>query len=155
MNRLFAIMKTVSNIWKHTDLAPCLRLPLFASRICAGFPSPVDDHVEETLDLHDLLVTRPAATFYLRVEGDSMCEAGILSGDIVVVDKSLTAQDGDIVIAVLDAELTIKRMGKKDGRVALYPENKAYAPIVVSPEQDLVIWGVVTGCVRQFRQGKK
>ncbi|MBA4118909.1 MAG: hypothetical protein C0514_08465 [Candidatus Puniceispirillum sp.] len=145
---------TVTQRSSHNTKAPSLELPLFASRIMAGFPSPADDHVERTLDLHTLLVERPAATFYLRVEGDSMCEAGILSGDIVVVDRSLTPQDGDIVIAVLDGELTIKRMGKKDGFVALFPENKAYDPILVLPDQALEIWGVVTGCVRQFRRAK-
>ena len=145
---------TVTHRWSHNAKAPSLELPLFATRIMAGFPSPADDHVERTLDLHTLLVERPAATFYLRVEGDSMCEAGILSGDIVVVDRSLTPQDGDIVIAVLDGELTIKRMGKKDGFVALIPENKAYDPILVLPDQAFEIWGVVTGCVRQFCRTK-
>lgn len=119
-------------------------LPLFASPVHAGFPSPADDFIEQQLNLHDLLVTRPAATYFLRVVGDSMRDAGIVPGDVLVVDRSLPALHGDIVIASLDGEFTVKRLEKNGGRVRLLAENEHYAPIVMHPENELQIWGVVT-----------
>lgn len=137
------------NVFRPQSSGRGLRRPLFASRIPAGFPSPADDYVEDMLDLEKLLVQHPAATFYLRVSGDSMSGAGILSGDILVVDRSVEPAHGRIVVAAVDNELTVKRLHQRDNRMALLPENPDYPPIEISGEADLVIWGVVTGVVRQ------
>jgi len=126
------------------DLPPSLRLPLFGHKIAAGFPSPADDYVEDRIDLNQHLIRHKEATFFLRVKGDSMLGAGIHNGDLLVVDRALEPVDGKIVIAVLDGELTVKRLERRAGQVRLMPESPAFAPIVVNNEQDLVIWGVVT-----------
>ncbi|MEG3640823.1 transcriptional repressor LexA [Magnetococcus sp. PR-3] len=125
-------------------------IPLAGSRVAAGFPSPADDFVEAQLDLNQHLVKHPAATFFVRVSGDSMIDAGIHPGDILVVDRALEAESGQIVIAVLDGELTVKRLEKRSNKLFLMPENRAYPPIEVTEEADLVIWGVVTSTVHQF-----
>lgn len=119
-------------------------LPLYSSKVQAGFPSPGDDYIERYLDLNQQLVKHPAATFIVTATGDSMTDAGIRSGDMLVVDKSLEAQHGKIVIAALNGELTVKRLSKTGGRVQLLPANSKYNPIDITDEQDLVIWGVVT-----------
>jgi DNA polymerase V len=119
-------------------------LPLFLSQVPAGFPSPADDYIDKTLDLNECLIKHPAATFFVRVAGDSMIEAGIRSKDILVVDRSLEATDQKIVIAVLDGELTVKRIRKKNGRLFLVPENGDFKPLEVTPERRFEVWGVVT-----------
>jgi DNA polymerase V len=118
----------------------------------AGFPSPADDHLERDLDLHELLIAHPAATYYVRLSGDSMKDAGLYDGDILVVDRSIEAAHGHIVVAVLDGDLTVKRLHRKDGQVQLRPENPSYPPISIHPEQECIIWGVVTGSIRQFQK---
>jgi len=125
-------------------------LPLFGSRVSAGFPSPADDYLEDTLDLNSHLIKRPAATFLVRVSGDSMINAGIHPDDILVVDRSIEPTDGRIVIAVLDGELTVKRLSKRNGQVQLLPENPDFTPITVTEEQDLRIWGVVTNVIHSL-----
>ncbi|OGT88945.1 MAG: DNA polymerase V [Gammaproteobacteria bacterium RIFOXYD12_FULL_61_37] len=122
-------------------------LPLYASRVSAGFPSPADDYLEGTLDLNEHLVKHPAATFFVRVSGDSMLNAGIHPGDILVVDRSLTPVSGRIVIAALDGELTVKRFDQRNGRTRLLAENPAYAPIEIQDGNELHIWGVVTNVI--------
>ncbi|OQS10042.1 error-prone repair protein UmuD [Chromobacterium violaceum] len=126
-------------------------LPLVLSPVRAGFPSPADDYLDDSINLHDYLVTDPPATFIVRVRGDSMIGAGIAAGDLLVVDKGLTANHGDIVIAVLDGEFTVKRLHRMRGRCALIAENPAYPPIQLADGQELEIWGVVRGCVKRFR----
>ena len=126
-----------------------LVLPFYLHRIPAGFPSPADDYIETGLDLNDLLVRNPAATFMVRVSGDSMIGVGIHDGDILVVDRSETAVHGKIVVAALDGEMTVKRLHLKDGQCRLVPENKAFQSIQVGTEQDLQVWGVVVGVVRR------
>lgn len=121
-----------------------LARPLYAHRIPAGFPSPAENDVEQTLDLNRLLVRNRDATFFLRVDGDSMLGAGIHDGDLLVIDRSLPAQPGRIVIAVLDGALTVKRLEKRGARLFLLPENPAFAEIEVGEAQELMIWGVVT-----------
>jgi DNA polymerase V len=125
-------------------------VPLFASSPAAGFPAPGDDSVEKSLNVHDLLVTHPASTFFVRVEGDSMEGAGIFSGDILVVDRSLDAAAGRIVVAAINGELVVKRLARHGDQLALCSENPAYAPIMVGESEDCFIWGVVSGSVRQF-----
>ena len=124
--------------------------PLYSSRPQAGFPAPGDDQVERSLDINDLVVQNPAATFFVRVEGDSMEEAGIFSGDVLVVDRSVDAKDGRIVVAAVNGELLVKRLTKIDGQPALLSENEQYAPIFLGDGEECFIWGVVVGSVRQF-----
>lgn len=132
------------------EITEALSLPLYASRIPAGFPSPAEDYIETTLDLNKLLINNPVATFMVRVSGESMIGAGIQDGDILVVDRSVEATHGKIVVAVLDGEMTVKRLHLKNGQCRLIPENPIYQPINIGIEQDLHIWGVVTGVVRRY-----
>ncbi len=125
-------------------------VPLYSGKVSAGFPGVVDEHMEDTLSLDQLLIKQPATTFFARVEGDSMIEAGIFQNDILVIDRSLHAQDNDIVVALLDNEFTVKRL-KTRGKLRLQAENKAYPDIYITGENQLTIWGVVTGLARNFR----
>lgn len=127
---------------------PSGAVPLYASAPAAGFPAPGDDLVECSLNVHDLLVKHPAATFFVRVAGDSMEGAGIFSGDYLVVDRSVEAASGRIVVAAVNGELVVKRLAKEAGRFILVSEQADYAPIVVSDSEECFIWGVVTGSVR-------
>jgi DNA polymerase V len=125
------------------------RLPLYESRVQAGFPSPADDYSEGTLDLNELLVKNPTATFYVRAQGDSMIGAGIEEGDILVVDRSVDVVHGKIIIAVVNGDLTVKRFHKtSDGAVSLLPDNPKYSPLQITDEMDFSVWGVVTSVVR-------
>ena len=129
--------------------APC-PLRLYACRVAAGFPSPADDHLEGPLDLNEHLVAHPAATFVVRVEGDSMVGAGIRDGDLLVVDRAREARSGSIVVAVVDGALTVKRLRVGRQGVRLEAENPAYPPIVVREGGDLVVWGVVAHAIRSY-----
>lgn len=122
--------------------------PLYVSRPAAGFPAPGDDEVEQALDLNDLLIDNKEATFFVRVEGDSMEGARIFSGDILVVDRSRTPLSGQIVVAAVYGEMVVKRVLVYHDRTELVSENPAYAPIVISDPESCFIWGVVVGCVR-------
>lgn len=119
------------------------KLPIFLESVSAGFPSPADDYLEGKLDLNELLVKNPSATFFVRVTGDSMINAGIYSGDILVVDRSVNPKDGSIIIAVIDGDLSVKRMHLDNGKVWLYPENRNYKPIRITDEMSFEVWGVV------------
>ncbi len=125
--------------------------PLYQSPVSAGFPSPADDYIEQDINLHDYLIKNPPATFLVRAEGDSMLGAGIFSGDILVVDRSLGAQEDNIVIAVVDGDLTVKRIKYTKTGVMLSPENKAYEPIHIQKNEELTIWGVVTNVIHSVR----
>ncbi len=122
-------------------------IPLFSGKVAAGFPSPADDYIEKTLDLNDLLVQKPAATFFVRAEGESMLGAGIHPNDILVVDRSIEPIVGKIVICALNGELTVKRLNSIKDEIVLGAENPAYADIIVAKDIDLVIWGVVTNVI--------
>lgn len=130
-----------------TEINAMLPLVLYSGRIAAGFPSPADDYADERIDLNHHLVRHKEATFFLRVQGDSMLGAGIHDGDLLIVDRAIDATDGKVVIASLDGELTVKRLSVRGETVRLVPENPAYPIIEVSREQDLVIWGVVTNVI--------
>lgn len=130
--------------------AVALPLPLYTSRIAAGFPSPADDHLEAPLDLNEHLVKHPSATFVVKVDGDSMTGAGIYNGDLLVVDRSLEAKSGSIVVAVVNGELTVKRLVIERRRARLVPENPAYKPIGIRDGLDVVIWGVVAHVIRSY-----
>ncbi len=118
-------------------------LPLYADRIQAGFPSPAEDQLEETLDLNAYLVKNPPATFLLRVSGESMVDAGIFPDDMLVVDRSETPKNGDIVVAVVDGDFTVKRLVLRGKRIELRAENPDFPPIRFDEETELTIWGVV------------
>jgi DNA polymerase V len=137
------------NVFFLEDAAP-QAFPFFSSRVAAGFPSPADDHLENRLDLNEYLVRKPAATFFVRVEGLSMINAGIQPDDILVVDRSEQATDGRIVVAAVDGELTVKRLRMERARVYLMPENPDYSPIEITGETSFVVWGVVTGVIHKF-----
>ncbi|MDD5070353.1 MAG: translesion error-prone DNA polymerase V autoproteolytic subunit [Candidatus Omnitrophica bacterium] len=123
---------------------------LFQERVSAGFPSPADDYVEKKLDLNEYLVENPSATFFVRVEGDSMINAGIHSGDILVVDRSLKPANNRIVIFMVNGELTVKRLCRKKGIFYLVPENEAFDEIELNDSMDCQSWGVVTGVIRKI-----
>ncbi|WP_374090897.1 LexA family protein [Methylomicrobium lacus] len=122
-------------------------LPLFTGKVAAGFPSPADDYVEKSLDLNELLVQKPAATFFVRAQGESMLGAGIHPNDILVVDRSIEPVSGKIVICALNGELTVKRLERDGEQWKLKAENPAYADIAIHEELEMVIWGVVTNVV--------
>ncbi|MFC6673248.1 translesion error-prone DNA polymerase V autoproteolytic subunit [Marinobacterium aestuariivivens] len=127
-----------------------LKIPLFMERVAAGFPSPAQDYIECSLDLNELCIKRPAATFFVRAEGESMVEAGIFSGDILIVDRSLNPVHGDIVIASVDGEFTVKRLSLRPS-LRLEASNTLYSPIELSDESELEIFGVVTNVIHSLR----
>ena len=129
---------------------PLFALTLFASPVCAGFPSPADDYVAATLDLNEHLIAHKEATYFLRATGHSMIGAGIHDGDLLVVDRSLTPAHGLVVIAVVDGEFTVKRLYKRAGRIRLLAENPDYAPIEFADGQELQVWGVVTNVIHRL-----
>ncbi|MEX0931060.1 MAG: translesion error-prone DNA polymerase V autoproteolytic subunit, partial [Candidatus Paceibacterota bacterium] len=116
----------------------------------AGFPVPGDDLIDTALDINDLVITNPASTFFVRVAGDSMEGAGIFSGDVLVVDRSVVPKDSSIVVAAVYGELVVKRLQKKGETHLLVSENENYEPILISDNDDCFIWGVVVGSVRKF-----
>jgi DNA polymerase V len=122
-------------------------LPLFTCPVSAGFPSPAEDYIEGKLDLNRHLIKNPVATFFVRVVGDSMIGAGIHSGDLLIVDRSVEASDGRVVIAVVDGELLVKRLRVRKGKISLIAENPAYPAIVIDESTSFEIWGVVTNVI--------
>lgn len=126
-------------------------LPYFSNSVSAGFPSPADGLIEKSLDLNEHIVKNPPATFFVRVSGDSMINAGIFDEDILVVDRSLDAKTNDVIIAVLNSEFTVKRLKIEDKKVWLLPENTQYQSIEISNEMDFEIWGVVTNVIHKLR----
>jgi len=137
------------------SVAPALSVgeqahPLYASQPAAGFPSPGDDMVEQPLDLNDLLVENPTATFFVRVAGDSMEGAKIFSGDVLVIDRSIEPKPGMIVVAAVYGELVVKRLQKSATGHVLLSENEGYEPIIIDEVDGCFIWGVVTGSARVF-----
>jgi DNA polymerase V len=133
----------VVDIWRFEGRTH-LEVTLFTAGVSAGFPSPADDFVDRSLDLNEYLIKHPAATFFVRVDGSSMIGSGIHPGDILIVDKALEPHDGSIVIAVVNGEFTVKRFKRERGRCWLVPENPAYAPIEITGDMQLEVWGVVT-----------
>ena len=138
-------------ILRPAKMAPIQLTPMYSHSISAGFPSPADDYIEDRLDLNELLVNNKAATFFLRVKGDSMINAGIHHGDIIVVDRSVQPAHRSIVVAVVDGELTVKRLISHGGMTELHAENPKYLPIRLQEGQELTIWGVVTSSVHQVK----
>lgn len=121
--------------------------PFFAVPVSAGFPSPAADYQENKLDLNRYLVKNPPATFFVRAGGDSMIGAGILPGDLLIVDRSLQPRDKSVVIAVLNGELTVKRIRIQNKNITLQPENEQYPPQRIEQDMEFEVWGVVTGAI--------
>lgn len=132
------------------DLSSHLPLPYADQGIQAGFPSPAQDYIAESIDLNHELIHHPAATFYGRVSGDSMIGEGIEEGDILVIDRSLEPGDGDLAVCCVDGDFTLKRISLRDGQVWLIPSNEAFDPILVTPDCRFEVWGIVTYTIKQY-----
>lgn len=146
--KLFGPMN-MSHVFKG-NISSALQVPLFESRVQAGFPSPTDEYSEGSLDLNDYLLPHKATTFFVRVTGDSMINVGIFPGDMLVVDRSLTPTYGKIVIALLNGEMTVKRLEKFKNRLYLCAENDDYPDIKITEEDHFAIWGVVTNVIHSL-----
>lgn len=125
-------------------------IPLMGQVAHAGFPSPADDYVEDTIDLNDVLIRNPVATFLWRVAGDCMIDARIFHSDVIVVDRSLTPKHRSIVLAVVDGEATVKRLLKRHGQIQLINENRRLPPFEPGEGAEITIWGVVTWAMREL-----
>ncbi|KKO50213.1 UV protection and mutation protein [Arsukibacterium sp. MJ3] len=135
----------------NADVWPTQRMPFYSDPVKAGFPSPAQDYIERTLDLNELCIRHPNATFFVRVEGDSMIDAGIFDGDVLVVDRSIDAEHGDIVVAAVGSEFTVKQLCTQPV-LQLLPRNPAYPPICLQDGDELNIFGVVTNVIRQMKR---
>jgi len=143
-------VKSKVEVFLTKDNPTELSIPIFTSRVQAGFPSPADDHLEDALDLNTHLIHHKEATFFVKAQGDSMLGAGIQQGDILIVDKSLSAKSGKIVIAVVDGEFTVNRLHKYKGNITLKAENPDFEDIKIGGTDELIIWGVVTSVIHQY-----
>lgn len=143
----------VEDMYQVRQYLSRLELPLYTSTVAAGFPSPADDYIDLRLDLNQLLIKNPPATFFVRVSGDSMVGAGIHDGDLLVVDRSLDPDDGRIAVVVVNGECTVKRLRYKEDRLYLMPENAAYAPVIVNVDDlndNYRVWGIVTNVIHSL-----
>jgi len=150
LNHRKQLFESASSISLPSATPSYIEIPLFSGKVSAGFPSPADDYIEKTLDLNDLLIQKPTATFFVRAEGESMLGAGIHPNDILVVDRSIDPVVGKVVICALNGELTVKRLKSIGKEIILGAENLAYSDITVQEEVDLVIWGVVTNVIHSL-----
>lgn len=143
-------MKTKVEIIHRPDLSTDCGQSSFDAKVSAGFPSPAGDYEEDKLDLNKHLIKNPAATFFVRVTGDSMVGAGIHSGDLLVVDRSTEPRDKNIVIAVINGELTVKRIRIKNKKITLEAENENYPSQQISEDMEFEVWAVVTNVIHQL-----
>jgi DNA polymerase V len=134
----------------HPDFESELRIPFVKDGVSAGFPSPAADFMETNIDLNRELSENPLATFYIKVKGNSMIDAGINDKDVLVVDRSLEPQNNKIAICFIDGEFTVKRIQKEKDCLFLMPENPNYSPIKVTEENELIIWGIVTYVIKKI-----
>jgi len=132
------------------DKSKTLLLKLFTNTISAGFPSPADDFIDKKLDLNEYLIKNSSATFLVKVNGNSMINAGINNGDILIVDRSLEPTNGKVVIGVINGEFTVKRILKKGKKIFLSPENEKFKPIEINEDMDFKIWGVVVYTIHKL-----
>lgn len=130
-------------------------IPLSEESVAAGFPSPAEGYIEKTLDLNEHLIHHPAATFFVRADGESMTGAGIFPGDLLVVDRSLNPVNGSVVIAVVDGDFTVKRLSLSNGKIRLLPENSNFEPITITEQHDFQVWGVVAFSIHSHRIQKR
>ncbi|EGQ7460153.1 translesion error-prone DNA polymerase V autoproteolytic subunit [Escherichia coli] len=135
---------------KPADLREIVTFPLFSDLVQCGFPSPAADYVEQRIDLNQLLIQHPSATYFVKASGDSMIDGGISDGDLLIVDSAITASHDDIVIAAVDGEFTVKKLQLRP-TVQLIPMNSAYSPITISSEDTLDVFGVVIHVVKAMR----
>ena len=126
-------------------------LKLFEHKVPAGFPSPADDYVEKRLDLNEYLIKQKESTFFVRIKGDSMIDVGIHDNDIVIVDKSQKPSTGDIILASIDGDFTVKLLSRYKSQYRLLAANEKYKPIEINESMQFEVWGVVTGAVRKFK----
>jgi len=133
------------------DFTTQLDLPLAGTAIAAGFPSPAEEYLDLALDLNKELIKHPAATFYARVKGDSMVDAGIQDGDLLVIDKALEPKDGAIAVCYLDGEFTVKRLAVQEEGVFLMPANAEFKPIQITEENEFLVWGIVAYVIHKPR----
>lgn len=150
-------MSAIKLIMYSAALSSELSLPFADQGVRAGFPSPAQDYMSDSIDLNRELIRHPATTFYARAAGDSMRDCGIDDGDLLVIDKSLEPQDGDIVVAFIDGEFTLKtvRFDEKDNCIWLVPANEEYSAIKITEENNFLIWGVLTYSIKkQLRKGR-
>lgn len=150
----YSIIKTIEQ--KDSSLAiyqfapkRTLQVPMLQEYVPAGFPSPANDYMGKSLDLNEYLIKHPSATYFIRVEGSSMIDAGINSGDMLIVDRAVEPRDGSIVVAALNGEFTVKRVRNHNGSLYLVSENKTFAPIKITEDMDFELWGVVTHAIHQ------
>ena len=141
--RAITINKEKKSQFLNASISSSELIPVYDS-VAAGFPSPAEDHMESSLDLNQHLIKHPSATFYVYARGDSMVSAGILDGDMLIVDRSLEATNDSIVVAVINGEFTVKSISKVNDELFLIPHNSSYDPIKVTEEMDFEIWGIVT-----------
>ncbi len=127
-----------------------LELPVVNGGISAGFPSPALDFVDISIDLNKHLIKHPSATFYGRVKGHSLKNAGIDDGDLLIIDRSLEPQNGKIAVCYIDGEFTAKRIKIKKDEIWLMPENENYSPIKIEKDNDFLVWGIVTHVIKSF-----
>ncbi len=126
-----------------------LFLPVLSAGISAGFPSPAMDFMDVSIDLNQLMIKHPSATFFGRVQGSSMLDAGISDGDLLVIDRSLSPSNNKIAVCFIDGEFTIKRIQKEVDCCWLLPANEKYKPIKVTNENDFLVWGIVTHVIKK------
>lgn len=142
-------IERIEAVYQFLEEGP-FTIPLYLSKVPAGFPSPGEDYIEDKIDLNKLLVKKQAATYMVKVSGDSMIEEGILPGDLLIVDRSLEAAHNDIILAEVNGEVTVKKLYMKNEVVKLLPANKAYKPIEI--KERLEVWGVVSSSVRIYEK---
>lgn len=135
-----------------SDISTCTPLPYANEGIQAGFPSPAQDYINETIDLNRELIKHPAATFFGRVSGDSMIEEGIEEGDILVIDKSLEPMDGDLAVCCVEGDFTLKRISIDNNCIKLLASNKTFKPIEITADDSFYIWGIVTYTIKKNRR---
>ena len=143
-------MQSIKEVIYKYESNSSLSLEFYSNPVCAGFPSPAEDHMDISLDINEYLVKHPSSTFYIYVKGDSMINSGICDGDLMVVDRSLEAHSNNIVVAVINGEFTVKKIKKKGNKVYLIPDNKNYRPILLDDNIDFQVWGVVTHSIHHF-----
>ena len=148
--KLKSLYKTKTLELYASDTSKTLNIPYFENGVSAGFPSPAEDHIHSKIDLNNLLIENPSATYYVRVNGDSMLGAGILSGDLLIVDRSIEVTNNCIVVAHLDGEFTVKRIKKIKKKIFLQAENNNYKPIEITKEMDFELFGVVAHAIHHF-----
>lgn len=136
----------------RADITSNVELPFANEGIQAGFPSPAQEFINETIDLNKELINHPAATFYGRVVGDSMIKEGIEEGDVLIIDRSLEPYNKDLVVCCVDGEFTLKRIQVEINKVWLIPSNELYDPILVTNDNQFLIWGVVTYVIKKYRR---